>query len=549
MEIFRIENLSFSYPNSDFKAIEDVNLSVNSGEFVVLCGKSGCGKTTLLRLLKPEILPFGNCDGQIYFKNKPLSELSQRDSATKIGFVLQNPETQIVTDKVVQELAFGLENIGTSPEEIWRKIAEISDFFGIDGWISKDTSQLSGGQKQILSLASVMILKPDVIILDEPSSQLDPISANNFFTILRQINEQFGTTIILCEHSLEECFSFADKVIYMENGKVKFVETPQSAGEKLYNSTMYDALPSSVKIFGGYENIKQIPLNIKEGREIIRENFSPTSIGISEFFSENEHSISLKNIWFRYEKNAPDVLKGVSLSAKKGEILSILGGNGAGKTTLLKVISKIVKPYRCKGNILDKPYADYKSNSLYKSVISVLSQDPRTVFTAKTIREDYEKSCKAFDLDTKETISVLASQLKIENLLDRHPLDLSGGELQKCALGRVLISQPKILLLDEPTKGLDAFSKAEIGQLLKNLACQGITILIVTHDVEFSAEYSDECCLLFQGEIVSRDCPQKFFSENFFYTTSARKIARGTIENAVTVSQVRDNLREVLDES
>lgn len=549
MEIFSVKNLSFKYPECSNFAIKDCNFKVNKGDFVVLCGKSGCGKTTLLRLLKPEISPFGNVEGKIFFMGEPLKTLSRRDSAEKIGFVMQNPQSQVVTDRVSQELAFGLENLGAKPDEIRQKIAEISSFFGIDGWISDKTFELSGGQKQILSLASVMILNPDVIILDEPSSQLDPVSTDNFFSVLRLINEHFGTTILLCEHRLEECFSMADMVIYMENGTIKFVENPQNTCEKLYKTQMNPALPCAVRIFGDKVSNDHFPISIKDGREFLRANFKENVAEIKQFNNKNDFAIDFSDVWFRYEKNSSDILKGVDLKVRKGEILSILGGNGAGKTTLLKVISKLAKPYKCKGKILGKDYKSYKSNSLYKGVISVLSQDPYTMFSSKTVREDFVESCKAFNLDSKEKISEIATSLGIENLLDKHPFDLSGGEIQKCALGRVLICDPQILLLDEPTKGLDSFAKLEIGYIIKLLAKRGITIVIVTHDVEFSAEFADECCLLFKGEIVSRDCPQKFFSDNHFYTTAARIIAKEKISNAVTVEQVRKCLVEVHDES
>ncbi len=549
MEIFTVKNLNFSYPNSETPVLNSCSFSVNKGEFVLLCGMNGCGKTTLLRLLKPEISPFGDLSGDILFNGSPLSGLSLRESAEKIGFVMQNPNSQVVTDSVMQELAFGLENLGISADEIRRKIAEISNFFGIDNWISRKTFELSGGQKQILSLASVLIMNPDVIILDEPSAQLDPVSADNFFSLLRRINRRFGTTIILCEHRLEDCFSMADKVIYLENGQIMFVENPQIAGEKLYKTPMKLSLPSSVRIFGDKVSEGKLPLNVKDGREFLRENCGESSVEITEFDSNGDDVVNLKDIWFRYEKNSDDVLNGVNLKVKKGEILSILGGNGAGKTTLLKVVSKLLKPYACKGKILDRDYKSYKSNSLYNGVISVLSQEPQSLFCSKKVRLDYEQSCKAFDLDKNVAIPKIAKQLGIENLLDRHPMDLSGGEIQKCALGRILISSPKILLLDEPTKGLDAFSKAEIGKILKNLSRDGITIVIVTHDVDFSAEYSDECCLLFRGEIVSWDCPQRFFSENQFYTTPARIISKEKISNAVTVEQVRKCIGVVCDES
>lgn len=545
MEIFSVESLSFSYPDAEKTALSDVSFKINRGEFVVLCGKSGCGKTTLLRLLKPELSPFGDKNGRVLFMGNDIDALSTRDSAQKIGFVMQNPDSQVVTDRVMQELAFGLESLGCDSEEIRRKIAEISNFFGIDSFITSETSQLSGGQKQLLGLASVMVMNPEVIILDEPSSQLDPISTDSFFSILRRINEHFGTTVILCEHRLEECFAMADKVICLEDGYVKFVESPKKASEMLFKTDMRKALPSAVRIFGDKANEVEMPITVKEGRAFLREKFKDSVAKITPYENQNCNAIELKDVWFRYEKSAPDILKGLDFSVRQGDIVCVLGSNGTGKSTLLKVISKLAKPYKCKAKILDKPISSYKSNSLYNGVISVLFQDARTVFTADTVIENYRQSCKAFNLDSDKTIKNISELLSIGHLLERHPLDLSGGELQKCALGRVLISDPKILLLDEPTKGIDAFSKAEIGKLLKELSSRGMTIVVVTHDVEFSAEYADMCCMLFDGQIVSTAPPVQFFSANNFYTTPACTIAKGVIKNAVTVSAVRGCLSEV----
>lgn len=540
MEIFRVENLSFSYPDAEKKAVDGVTFCVNKGDLVVLCSKSGGGKTTLLRLLKPELSPFGEKSGEVFFDGEALSE----KNSSKIGFVLQNPDTQVVTDKVMHELAFGLENMGVAPVEIRRRIAEMASFFGIDDWFSKETSQLSGGQKQILSLASVMVMRPDVLILDEPSSQLDPVSTENFFNTLRRINEQFGTTIILSEHRLEECFSMADKVLYLDNGRLTFEGEPQTACKVLYKTDMRLALPSASRIFGGENSLEKLPITVKEGREILLGNYKKSEAELEARDICNENSIEIKDLWFRYEKGSADILKGLELEVKKGEICCVLGGNGAGKTTLLNVISKLSKAYHGSVRLMGKKISDYKGNSLYNGEVGLLPQNPKNVFSSKTVRADFEESCKALNKD-KKIIEEISQLLSVSHLLDKHPFDLSGGEIQKCALGRVLISDPEILLLDEATKGLDAFSKAEIGRIIKELSDKGKTVVIVTHDTEFSAEFSDNCCLLFDGEIVAKDVPQRFFTENYFYTTSSASIARDVVKNAVTPLQVAENLIKI----
>ena len=540
MEIFRVKNLSFSYPEADKKALDDVNFSVNSGEFITLCGKSGSSKTTLLKLLKPQLSPKGDKNGEILYKGNDLYTTENAVTATKIGYVMQNTETQIVCDTVIKELAFGLENMCANPFEIKRRIAEISAFFGIEEWVLKNTNELSGGQKQIVSLASVLVMNPEVIILDEPTSQLDPVATDTFFSLLEKINRQFGITIILSEHNLEQCFPMSDRVIFLDEGKIVCDDTPKNACRKILKTDLKKALPSATRIF---ENENNLPISVREGREIILGGYEKTTCPIVEKQNDNEEIISLKDVWFRYEKNGKDVLKGLDLSVKKGEILAILGSNGSGKTTLLNVISKLRKAYKGSVKLKNTAISSYKGNSLYRGIVGFLPQNPKTVFSNDTVREDFLESCKVLSKD-ESVIDEISKKLSISHLLDRHPFDLSGGEIQKCALGRVMISNPEILLLDEPTKGLDAFYKSELSEIFTKLSEEGKTILIVTHDLEFSANTAHSCAMLFDGEIVCKDTPQKFFYENYFYTTSCASIAKDVVKNAVTVSQVTENLRK-----
>ena len=547
MEIFRVENLTFKYPDSQKNALENVSFNVNKGEFLLLCGKSGCGKTTLLRLLKPELSPHGEKSGVVFVCGQNLFDKSSASFADKIGFVSQTPENQIVTENAYNELAFGLENLGALPCEIKRRIAEMSSFFGIDEWIFKDTSQLSGGQKQILSLASVMVMSPDVIILDEPSAQLDPIATDNLFATLRRLNERFGITVIISEHNLGESIPIADRVIYLDGGKLGFCEPPRKACIKLFETQMRDALPSASRIFGKFSDANNLPLTVKEGREIATTKFNQNVAPIKKYENENESVIKLSDVFFRYEKNSPDVLKGVDLEVKKGCFLAVLGSNGTGKTTLLNVIAGLNKAYHGNVKILNKNINDYKGNSLYRGKIALLPQNPRTIFSHNTVRADYVESCKAYGYGkekSEQLIENLTLWSGISELLERHPSDLSGGEIQKSALVKILLSEPEIILLDEPTKGIDSLSKSQTGSILRELCKEGKTVFAVTHDVDFAAEFADECALLFDGQIVSRDVPQRFFAENQYYTTEACAIARGTVKNAVTVAQVTENLKE-----
>ncbi|HZJ78101.1 MAG TPA: energy-coupling factor transporter ATPase [Clostridia bacterium] len=546
MEIFHVEDLSFKYPNKSNKALDGISLNIKQGEFLVVFGESGCGKTTLLRLLKRELAPSGEKKGKIFYNAIEQSMLDDYTSACEIGFVFQNSEQQIVSDTVKGELAFGAENMGLPSHEIRRKVAEMAGFFGIEEIFNKSISELSGGQKQMVSLASILTMSPKVLILDEPTSQLDPIAASEFISALYKLNREFGITIILVEHRLEEVFPIADRVIFMDNGKVVFSGKPQAVGASLRGQKMAVGLPSAMRIFQGLNVDGNCPLTVRDGQRFLSKIFDkcedsvlPTSHSL-----EKKPIVELKNIWFRYEKNTPDILRGVDLNVFENEILCVLGGNGTGKTTALNVISGISKAYTGKILIQGKNINKYKNNSIYKNCIAYLPQNPLTVFIKSTIREDLEEICDVMGYNIGERkiiINSIAHKLNIVHLLETHPYDLSGGEQQKCALAKVLLQEPKILLLDEPTKGIDAYSKSLFSQMLKSLANEGLTIIIVTHDIEFAAENADRCALFFDGEIVSCDIPSVFFSNNYFYTTAANRIARHIFKYAITCDDVIKN--------
>ncbi|MEF2703350.1 MAG: ECF transporter S component [Hominilimicola sp.] len=525
MEKIKIKNLIFSYPNSEKTALNDINLTVNQGEFVTICGKSGCGKSTLLRHLKPILTPHGKTSGEIYFNGKSIYDLSDREQAENIGFVMQNPDNQIVTDKVWHELVFGLESLGINSAEIRSKAAEMASFFGIQNWFYENVANLSGGQKQILNLASVMVMNPTLLLLDEPSSQLDPISAHDFFTMLERINTELGVTIILSEHNLSEVFPLSDKVVVMEDGKITAENTPYKIGEELKQNSMFAALPTPTKIYYSLgNNSGNCPITIRDGhkwleKQQINEHF--------EFKSEKnrintEPILELKDVWFRYEKNSDDILKGLSFKVHENEFYAIVGGNGVGKSTALSVISKINKPYRGKVFIND----DTK--------VAVMPQNPQSLFLKKSVLEELYDA--VFDVEKekrKNEIEYVMKLCELDNLLENHPYDLSGGEQQRVALAKMLLRKPDLLVLDEPTKGFDACFKRKLAMILKSLQKNGMTVLMVTHDIEFCAEYADICAMFFDGNIVSEAPPRKFFAENNFYTTSAKRMADGIIENAV----------------
>lgn len=547
MEILSIKDLTFSYPNKENFALQNVNLSINSGDFVVVCGQSGSGKTTLLRMLKKEIAPHGEKQGAVYYKGEDVEKLDDKISAQKIGFVFQKPDQQIVTDKVWHELAFGLESLGYDSDYIRLRVGEMANYFGITSLFRKKTTELSGGQKQLMNLASVMAMSPDVIILDEPTSQLDPITANDFITTLKKINDELGLTVIIIEHRLQEVFPIADKVAVMEDGKVICYDTPRNVCEKLSNHPMSQGFPSAVRIWQKSGGKGNCPLTVKEGRNFINSNFFERKLPLRNTIPNTEDIITLKDVFFRYEKGGNDILSGTNLSIKKGEHFCILGGNGSGKTTTLKILAGLLKPYRGKV-IIDNNKMTKKTTADFNRLgVAMLPQNPESVFLKSRVIDDYTELCKIKGIeksDYEDKINSVAEKLGIKDLLENHPYDLSGGEIQKCALGKVLISKPKILLLDEPTKGVDAYSKLSLSKILQEIKSDGVTIITVTHDVEFASIVADRCGLFFDGEVLSSLVPQEFFSKNNFYTTASSRISRDKFANAVTVDDVVSLIKE-----
>lgn len=537
MAHFEIENLTFSYPTTDKKALADVSLHIEQGQYVVLCGKSGSGKTTLMRHLKTALTPHGKRSGEIYFEGKLLSEAGMREESAKIGYVMQNPDNQIVTDKVWHELAFGLESLGCDQKTMRLRVAEMASYFGIQTWFHKNVTELSGGQKQLLNLASIMAMQPTVLILDEPTSQLDPIAAADFLNTVRKINLELGTTVIISEHRLEEVFPCADRVVVMEGGRIAADDSPRRIGERLrrQNSDMFAALPSSMQIFYRAGGTGECPLTVREGRNWLSAGFGEAAVSLAEPLPEvSDAAVELKEIWFRYEKDLPDVLKGVNLKVQRGTLAAIVGGNGTGKSTMLRAICNIARPYRGKILINGKKSEQYKS-ALFTNCLSMLPQDPQSLFVKKTVREDLEEMLNRQTAEEKERLIMdIAEECEITELLSSHPYDLSGGEQQRAALAKVLLCNPKILLLDEPTKGIDNFFKLKLAGIFESLKRRNVTIIMVSHDVEFCAKHADSVSMFFDGGIITTNTPTRFFSENSFYTTAANRMSRHLFKNAVT---------------
>lgn len=539
MAHFHIENLTFSYPGSVTPTLDGVSLDIEKGEFLLLCGRSGSGKTTLLRQLKPTLAPYGKRQGEVFFDGKPIGEMTSREQAEKIGFVMQDPQEQIVTDKVWHELAFGLENLGCDPAVMRLRVAEMASFFGIQDWFHREVAELSGGQKQLLNLASVMAMQPEVLILDEPTSQLDPISAGDFLNTLKKINRELGTTIVITEHRMEDIFPAADRVAVMEDGRLTFLGRPREVGLALRESAspLFSALPAPVRVYYAVNPAGRCPLTVREGRAWLSEEF-PEGASVDALpepacpDTDGEAALVIKECWLRYTRTGPDVLRGLNLRVPRGSLFAILGGNGTGKSTALKAVCGSVKAYRGSIEILGKRQRDYRPRELFRGCLSMLPQDPRSLFVKETVLEDLQEM-GAEQAAVEET----AALCRITELLSANPADLSGGELQRAALAKVLLRKPKLLLLDEPTKGMDSIFKAEFAAILDRLCREGVTVVMVSHDVEFCAEYAQLVGLFFDGQLITTGTPQTLFGSNSFYTTAVSRMSRHVFRNAVTSEQ------------
>lgn len=532
----------------------------------MLCGPSGSGKTTLLRHLKRELAPVGSISGTLTYKGKPLSGLPAAVAAGEIGMVFQNPDAQIVMDTVWHELAFSMENLGLPPAVMRTRLAEICGLFGLEPLLYRPVHELSGGQKQLMNLASVLLLQPKVLLLDEPTSQLDPVAAREFIMALQRLNEEMAVTVIISEHRLEEVLPLADRVLMLEDGKLLADAAPrlfarQTGSGALTSAGRYLSAASRLHLSLSPEADstapENIPLTVREGRRWIHSLLARTDAAAGLELVNNLNSpdvpapltsrvisaqgassspipaasslLTCREVTFRYEKEGREVLRKLSLTLKQGELLAVMGGNGAGKSTLLHVLNGLMKPQRGKIEL-----AKGKTTGL-------LAQNPLLYFSYDTVAEELQHMGSYAGLSpeaAESRIEALLEVFQLREVLQSHPHDLSGGQQQQTALAMMLLMKPDILLLDEPTKGLDPAAKDRLAALLQQLRGQGISILIVTHDVEFAARHATRCALLFDGGITAEGTPAEFFSNNYFYTTAVNRMVRDWLPQALTIEDV-----------
>ena len=526
--IIELKQVSFYYPEGVTPALTQVDLAVPTGGFVLVCGPSGSGKSTLLKHMKSSQIPFGKGTGELLFKGKDLETMELGESARSIGFVGQNPDNQIVTDTVWHELAFGLENLGVPVEEIRKRTAETAQYFGMTEWFRQPVEALSGGQKQMLNLASVMVMQPEVLILDEPTAQMDPIGARRFFHTLKGLQQEIGTTIILSEQRLEEVMPLAQDLVYMEKGQIVAQGPVQESlkiladYEKIKNKplAMETSFPVALRVYmkSLEKEEETVPVSVGQGRQWLSGKRVVTSEH-KETYEETETVITVQGVDFSYEKGKK-VLEHLDWQVKKGSIYGLLGGNGAGKTTLMKLICGILKPRRGK----------IKTNG----TVRYLVQNPLSIFTEITAEDELAVCCGR---DPK-AVEEMLEKMELTEFREQNPLDLSGGQQQRLALGKVLLTKPEILLLDEPTKGMDGGFKVKFGAMLGELKKQGITTVLVSHDMEFCAEYATYCGLMFDREIISFGPTREFFAENVYYTTAAARMTRGILKDCLVAEDI-----------
>jgi energy-coupling factor transport system ATP-binding protein len=539
MAYIELKDINFTYPTTGQRAIQNLSLEVEKGQFVVLFGSSGSGKSTLLRMLKKDIQPNGNLEGEIIIDGETIQDRPQLNN--QVGFVFQDPENQVVADDVLHEIAFGLENIGLSTSDMRNRVAEMVHYFGTESFLNRKTHELSGGMKQQINLASVLLMQPEILLLDEPTAQLDPVSAREFLDILVRLNEEFGMTIILAEHRLDDVFTLADKIVLMDSGQIIANGKPHEVLDQIWNSESRPFVPSipSLYLSSTHKHLStHLPLSVKEGRGWVQSlalQSRPNEKKELPLGKEN-NLLVVKDLFFRYRKEEPDILKDCQFSLMKGEIYALLGGNGSGKSTFLKIIANLIKANKGKIILDDKPIKAWKNKDLAKK-IGYLPQNPKLFFVHDTVKQELDETRKLWGIESVE-VEKLLNRLNITQLIDKHPYDLSGGELQKAALACILLRKPDILLLDEPTKGLDPISKKNFADSLIELRNGGKTVLMSTHDIEFAASFATKCGMMFQGEISSENVPKQFFKGNFFYTTMVQRLFRHMPEsNVVTLEE------------
>lgn len=545
MPLFQCENLTYYYPDREKPALKGIDLSIEEGEFLLITGGSGSGKSSLARALAGLIPDFygGRFGGKVYFQGRDMGQMDRRKLAREVGIVFQDPEKQLVMTSVEAEIAFGLENLGLPQAEMSRRVAEVLSFLDLAEVRQEFTAHLSGGQKQKLALAAVLAMQPRALVLDEPTSQLDPVAAEEFFNLIKRLNEEMGLTIILIEQRLERCFHLADRVVLIEDGQVKY----EGTAEQLARWAVAREIPfiPPVARFFVRLGFPSVPVTVKEGRRLLRSNFNYRKFPpLRPVVNENpgEPVLTISRVWFTYP-NGKEALQDISLQIAGGELVAILGNNGAGKSTLLKTMAGLLKPGRGRVQVMGRDLSNECRPG--DGRIAYLSQNPNDYLFQDTVEEELLFTLKNFGLTDDGVVDELLEKLGLQRYRRVNPRDLSSGERQRVALASILVTRPRLLVLDEPTRGMDYRLKDELGGMLTGLSREGVSVVLVTHDVEFAAAYATRVLLLFAGRIVADGPKHQVLGQSVFYSTQIGKMCRGYVDGVLTLQDALDRLEPV----
>lgn len=534
-----VTHLTFTYPDQSTPVLDDVNFTIDPGDFIVIAGNTGSGKTTLLNHLKKELMPKGARTGDVQIAETPVADMPKLVSAQTVGYVAQDPQTQPVMATVIEELAFPLENIGCPSNEIERRITELANFLGLDQNLDRQIHQLSGGQLQLVNLASVLILRPKLILLDEPTSQLDPLTAQHFLTVLGRINQELGITIMLTEHRLSTVAAMANRMILLQDHHLTFDGDPHSGLAKMATDAhLTYFVPSIPKLFLDQQiRTSQLPISVADAQSAIRTHhlqFQSVTTGgkVAQLPPVEKPILTVNNISFSFD-GQHNVLHHLNLAINPGTWLAIIGKNGSGKSTLLTLICGLMTPQHGKIRFVHQLVWKMAINQRMAK-LAFLSQTPRLQFTADTVREELEVQAAELRLpDAKAQVDHMINQFHLNRIEKQNPFDISGGQQQLVGLAIALMATPDLLVLDEPTKGLDPYTKIQVGNLLKQYQQAGMTIVIASHDMEFCAKFADKCTFMFDGHLNTLLATQSFFADNFFFTTPINRIARDQVKDAL----------------
>ncbi|PKM78049.1 MAG: ABC transporter [Firmicutes bacterium HGW-Firmicutes-15] len=556
MAVIKIKDLIYNYTDTRKPSLDKINLEIPEGQFVLVVGGSGSGKSSLLRAIAGLIPDFygGSYGGAVYLDNINLRQLDRRNIVNRVGMVFQDPESQLVMSSVEQEIVFGMENLGLPNHLMKRRLMEVTSALGLSNHLNIFIPELSGGQKQKVALASVLAMQPEILILDEPTSQLDPVASEEILSIVKRLNEENGITVILVEQRLERCFHLADRILVMDKGQIVL---DQNAPETVANWALKNNspfVPPLAKLFASVQ-YPEIPTTVKQGREILKPYYQlcKSSAGFLSApnkkveimeINKDQPMVEIKNLWFTYA-NGKEVLKNISIQLKPGDFTIIMGGNGAGKTTLIKNINGLLKPGR---GVVQFQGKDTKKLSVEELApdVAYLAQDPNDYLFLPTVREELAFTLTNLNLADNGISQETLARLKMSSFEEVNPRDLSTGERQRVALASVLVTRPKLLLLDEPTRGLDYQLKQELGNLLVQLQAEGTTIMVITHDVEFAAEYATNIIFMAEGSIIACGHKNDMLSNSTFYSPQINKLFNNIVDGVVTFDQGKEALNKLI---